>query len=158
MLSYYTLCYIFVQIELNIWPPSISPLFCRSESTPVTEVEPYIPFNINPTGMQPLLTTSYLLAFPSIMARFAISYFFSCLFTSPDILLWNMYSIFGSHFWKNLKEIMNLRTSAGGSPWVYYLTYAFLVFVFNIFDIVSLCLIFIIVFQSIGYVASADSI
>jgi len=106
-----------------------------NESTPVTEVEPYIPFNINPTGMQPLLTTSYLLAFPSIMA-----------------------SIFGSHFWKNLKDILNPRTSAGGSPWVYYLTYAFLVFVFNIFDIVSLCLIFIIVFQSIGYVACADSI
>jgi len=106
-----------------------------NESTPVTEVEPYIPFNINPTGMQPLLTTSYLLAFPSIMA-----------------------SIFGSHFWKNLKDILNPRTSAGGSPWVYYLTYAFLVFVFNIFDIVSLCLILIIVFQSIGCVACAGSI
>lgn len=85
------------------------------ESTPVTEVEPYIPFNINPTGMQPLLTTSYLLAFPSIMA-----------------------SIFGSPFWENLKEILNPRTSGGGSPWVYYLTYAFLVFVFNIFDIANL--------------------
>ncbi|CAN6360222.1 unnamed protein product [Urochloa humidicola] len=85
------------------------------ESTPVTEVEPYIPFNINPTGMQPLLTTSYLLAFPSIMA-----------------------SIFGSRFWENLKEVLNPRTSAGGSPWVYYLTYAFLVFVFNIFDIANL--------------------
>ncbi|OEL34462.1 Preprotein translocase subunit SCY2, chloroplastic [Dichanthelium oligosanthes] len=86
-----------------------------NESTPVTEVEPYIPFNINPTGMQPLLTTSYLLAFPSIMA-----------------------SIFGSRFWENMKEILNPRTSAGGSPWVYYLTYAFLVFVFNIFDIANL--------------------
>ncbi|XP_039803664.1 preprotein translocase subunit SCY2, chloroplastic-like [Panicum virgatum] len=40
-----------------------------NESHPITEVEPYIPFNISPTGMQPLLTTSYLLAFPSIMAR-----------------------------------------------------------------------------------------
>lgn len=86
----------------------------RNENSPVTEVEPYIPFNINPTGMQPLLTTSYLLAFPSIMA-----------------------SIFGSPFWENLKEILNPRTF-GGSPWVYYLTYAFFVFVFNIFDIANL--------------------
>ncbi|WVZ98417.1 hypothetical protein U9M48_043864 [Paspalum notatum var. saurae] len=86
-----------------------------SESTPVTEVEPYIPFNINPTGMQPLLITSYLLTFPSIMA-----------------------SIFGSRFWENLKEILNPNTSAGGSPWIYYFTYAFLVFVFNIFDIANL--------------------
>ncbi|KAL6619282.1 hypothetical protein ACP70R_034421 [Stipagrostis hirtigluma subsp. patula] len=85
------------------------------ESIPVTEVEPYIPFNINPTGMQPLLTTSYLLAFPSIMA-----------------------SIFGSRFWENMKEILNPNTSVGGSPWVYYVTYAFFVFVFNIFDIANL--------------------
>ncbi|KAL6610014.1 hypothetical protein ACP70R_039983 [Stipagrostis hirtigluma subsp. patula] len=85
------------------------------ESVPVTEVEPYIPFNINPTGMQPLLTTSYLLAFPSIMA-----------------------SIFGSRFWENMKEILNPNTSVGGSPWVYYVTYAFFVFVFNIFDIANL--------------------
>uniref|UniRef100_A0A452Z1Y6 Preprotein translocase subunit SecY n=1 Tax=Aegilops tauschii subsp. strangulata TaxID=200361 RepID=A0A452Z1Y6_AEGTS len=85
------------------------------ENSPVTEVEPYIPFNINPTGMQPLLTTSYLLAFPSIMA-----------------------SIFRSPFWENLKEILNPMTSVGGSPWIYYLTYAFFVFVFNIFDIANL--------------------
>lgn len=42
--------------------------FCRDDS-PITEVEPYIPFNINPAGMQPVLTTTYLLAFPSIVAR-----------------------------------------------------------------------------------------
>jgi len=40
------------------------------EQSPITEVEPYIPFNINPAGMQPILTTSYLLALPSILARF----------------------------------------------------------------------------------------
>ncbi|OMP05026.1 SecY/SEC61-alpha family [Corchorus olitorius] len=39
------------------------------EDSPITEVEPYIPFNINPSGMQPVLTTTYLLAFPSIVAR-----------------------------------------------------------------------------------------
>lgn len=41
------------------------------DDSPITEVEPYIPFNINPAGMQPVLTTTYLLAFPSILARFA---------------------------------------------------------------------------------------
>lgn len=40
------------------------------EDSPMTEVEPYIPFNINPSGMQPVLTTSYLLAFPSILAGY----------------------------------------------------------------------------------------
>ncbi|KAL6842199.1 hypothetical protein ACP4OV_027962 [Aristida adscensionis] len=87
----------------------------RNESVSVMEIEPYIPFNINPTGMQPLLTTSYLLAFPSIMA-----------------------SIFGSQFWENLKQNLNPKTSVAASPWVYYLTYAFFVFVFNIFDIANL--------------------
>ena len=38
------------------------------DDSPITEVEPYIPFNINPSGMQPLLTTTYLLAVPSILA------------------------------------------------------------------------------------------
>jgi preprotein translocase subunit SecY len=46
-------------------------MFCHlgREGSPITEVEPYIPFNINPAGMQPVLTTTYLLAFPSILAR-----------------------------------------------------------------------------------------
>ncbi|WZZ41487.1 hypothetical protein YC2023_037746 [Brassica napus] len=43
--------------------------FKSREGSPITEVEPYIPFNINPAGMQPVLTTTYLLAFPSILAR-----------------------------------------------------------------------------------------
>ncbi|CAL9748453.1 unnamed protein product [Musa acuminata subsp. burmannicoides] len=87
----------------------------RHGGSPVTEVEPYIPFNINPTGMQPVLTTTYLLAFPSIMA-----------------------SIFGAPFWENLKEILNPGTSVGAKPWVYYTIYAFFVFLFNIFDIANL--------------------
>ncbi|KAG6528333.1 preprotein translocase subunit SCY2, chloroplastic-like [Zingiber officinale] len=87
----------------------------RNGGSPVTEVEPYIPFNINPTGMQPVLTTTYLLAFPSIMA-----------------------SIFGSPFWENLKEILNPGTSVGARPWIYYTIYAFCVFLFNIFDIANL--------------------
>ncbi|KAL6561635.1 hypothetical protein OROMI_017236 [Orobanche minor] len=36
------------------------------EDSPFTKVEPYVLFNINPTRIQPVLTTSYLLAFPSI--------------------------------------------------------------------------------------------
>ncbi|KAK9688767.1 hypothetical protein RND81_09G009600 [Saponaria officinalis] len=86
----------------------------RNES-PVTEVEPYIPFNINPSGMQPILTTSYLLAFPGILA-----------------------SLLGSRFWGNVKEVLNPETSIGAAPWVYYAIYAFFVFVFNIFDIANM--------------------
>ncbi|KAJ0112061.1 hypothetical protein Patl1_03401 [Pistacia atlantica] len=83
------------------------------EDSPITEVEPYIPFNINPSGMQPVLTTTYLLAFPSILA-----------------------SILGSPFWEHVKEILNPETSVGAPPLVYYSIYAFCVFLFNIFDIV----------------------
>ncbi|XP_074319281.1 preprotein translocase subunit SCY2, chloroplastic [Silene latifolia] len=86
----------------------------RNES-PVTEVEPYIPFNINPSGMQPILTTTYLLAFPGILA-----------------------SLLGSRFWGHVKEILNPETSIGAAPWVYYAIYAFFVFVFNIFDIANM--------------------
>ncbi|XP_068663356.1 preprotein translocase subunit SCY2, chloroplastic [Aristolochia californica] len=86
----------------------------RSDS-PITEVEPYIPFNINPAGMQPVLTTTYLLAFPSIMA-----------------------SLFGSSFWEHMREILNPDSSIGAQPWVFYSIYAFFVFMFNIFDIANL--------------------
>lgn len=86
----------------------------RDES-PITEVEPYIPFNINPAGMQPVLTTTYLLAFPGILA-----------------------SLFGSPFWEHVKEILNPESSIGAKPWVFYTIYAFFVFVFNIFDIANL--------------------
>ncbi|KAK3023109.1 hypothetical protein RJ639_043124, partial [Escallonia herrerae] len=85
------------------------------EDSPITEVEPYIPFNINPSGMQPILTTTYLLAFPSILA-----------------------SLLGSSFWAYVKEILNPETSLGAEPWIYYSIYAFFVFVFNIFDIANM--------------------
>ncbi|PIA30790.1 hypothetical protein AQUCO_05400118v1 [Aquilegia coerulea] len=85
------------------------------DDSPVTEVEPYIPFNINPSGMQPVLATSYLLAFPGILA-----------------------SILGSSFWERVKNILNPETSLGAEPWVYYSIYAFFVFVFNIFDIANM--------------------
>lgn len=83
--------------------------------SPVTDVEPFIPFNINPSGMQPVLTTSYLLAFPGILA-----------------------SLLGSRFWEHVKEILNPESSIGAAPWVYYAIYAFFVFVFNIFDIANM--------------------
>ncbi|KAL3531352.1 hypothetical protein ACH5RR_010674 [Cinchona calisaya] len=85
------------------------------EDSQITEVEPYIPFNINPSGMQPVLTTSYLLAFPSILA-----------------------SLLGSRFWENVRNILNPETSLGAEPWVYYTIYAFFVFLFNIFDIANM--------------------
>ncbi|CAH8362288.1 unnamed protein product [Eruca vesicaria subsp. sativa] len=85
------------------------------EGSPITEVEPYIPFNINPAGMQPVLTTTYLLAFPSILA-----------------------SILGSPFLLHVKEILNPESTVGAPPWVYYSVYAFFVFLFNIFDIANL--------------------
>jgi preprotein translocase subunit SecY len=37
------------------------------------DVEPYVPFNINPTGMQPVLTTTYLMALPSLVAKYGFS-------------------------------------------------------------------------------------
>ncbi|XP_052187468.1 preprotein translocase subunit SCY2, chloroplastic [Diospyros lotus] len=85
------------------------------EESPITEVEAYIPFNINPSGMQPVLTTAYLLAFPSILA-----------------------SLLGSPFWEHVKQILNPETSLGAEPWVYYSIYAFFVFLFNIFDIANM--------------------
>ncbi|XP_073139385.1 preprotein translocase subunit SCY2, chloroplastic [Henckelia pumila] len=85
------------------------------DDSPITEVEPYIPFNINPSGMQPVLTTSYLLAFPTIVA-----------------------SVLGSRFWENVKDILNPDTPRGAEPWVYYSIYAFFVFLFNIFDIANM--------------------
>ncbi|KAL6547878.1 hypothetical protein OROHE_009583 [Orobanche hederae] len=56
----------------------------RKENSPLTEVEPYILFNINPTRMQPVFTTSYLLAFPSFVA-----------------------SLIGSRLWEHLRDILN---------------------------------------------------
>lgn len=85
------------------------------EDSLVPVVEPYIPFNINPAGMQPILVTSYLLALPGILA-----------------------SLFGSRFWEHIRDILNPDTSHGADPWVYYTVYAFFVFLFNIFDIANM--------------------
>uniref|UniRef100_A0A7N0SYA5 Uncharacterized protein n=1 Tax=Kalanchoe fedtschenkoi TaxID=63787 RepID=A0A7N0SYA5_KALFE len=85
------------------------------DNSPITEVEPYIPFNINPAGMQPVLTATYILAFPSILA-----------------------SLLGSPFWEHVKNILNPENSIGAAPWVFYAIYAFLVFVFNIYDIANM--------------------
>ncbi|WOG81613.1 hypothetical protein DCAR_0100764 [Daucus carota subsp. sativus] len=88
--------------------------FKLASSSRQGEVEPYIPFNINPSGMQPILTTTYLLAVPSILA-----------------------GLLGSPVWEYIKQMLNPETSTGAGPWVYYTIYSFFVFVFNIFDIVS---------------------
>ncbi|XP_015088171.1 preprotein translocase subunit SCY2, chloroplastic isoform X1 [Solanum pennellii] len=85
------------------------------EDSLVPAVEPYIPFNINPAGMQPILVTSYLLALPGILA-----------------------SLLGSRFWEHIRDVLNPDTSHGADPWVYYTVYAFFVFLFNIFDIANM--------------------
>lgn len=47
------------------------------------------------------------------------------------------FSIVGSPFLLHVKEILNPESTVGAPPWVYYSVYAFFVFLFNIFDIVS---------------------
>ena len=42
-----------------------------------------------------------------------------------------------SPVWEYIKQMLNPETSTGAGPWVYYTIYSFFVFVFNIFDIVS---------------------
>lgn len=126
---------------------------CR-ENSPDTEVEHYIPFNINPAGMQPILATSYLFAFPTIVARLSFCYRL-CLVIQISSLWWticNVYGlnlfkfvfgrIFGSRFWEHVSDVLNPETSRGAGPWVYYTLYAFFVFLFNIFDIVSSLIIY----------------
>ncbi|KAG0558951.1 hypothetical protein KC19_10G067000 [Ceratodon purpureus] len=81
------------------------------------EVEPYIPFNINPTGMQPVLTTTYLMAVPSLVANF----------TRPG------------GFWHQLRSTLNPAwpPAPGASPLVFYGINALFIFIFNILDIVD---------------------
>ena len=52
------------------------------------------------------------------------------------------FSILGSPFLLHVKEILNPESTVGAPPWVYYSIYAFFVFLFNIFDIVSVTLFF----------------
>ncbi|CAK9227034.1 unnamed protein product [Sphagnum troendelagicum] len=78
------------------------------------DVEPYVPFNINPTGMQPVLTTTYLMALPSLVANFTVS----------------------GGFWHQLRDMLN-PSASGAQPWHYYTINAMLIFIFNILDIVD---------------------
>lgn len=62
-------------------------------------------------------------------------------------LIWFLFSMLSSPFWEHVKEILNPANSIGAPPLVYYTIFAFFVFVFNIFDIVSaLCLTLFYVF------------
>ena len=47
-------------VKLQCYAFKLAPIVRERASLP--EVEPYIPFNINPIGMQPVLTTTYVLA------------------------------------------------------------------------------------------------
>lgn len=51
--------------------------------------------------------------------------------------MWFFLSVFGSRLWEHVRDILNPDTSRGADPWVYYMIYAFCVFIFNIIDIVS---------------------
>lgn len=74
-----------------------------------TEVEPYIPFNINPTGMQPLLATTILMSLPGFFAR-----------------------IYKNSFWISLKDAV---TPGSSNPLCYYLITVCFIFLFNILDL-----------------------
>lgn len=117
------------------------------------EVEPYIPFNINPTGMQPVLTTTYLMAVPSLIAKYDHRW---TSFFSPnsivDVQCWRICYCFDSRmandfdsftraggFWHQLRSTLNPAwpPAPGASPLVYYGLNALFIFIFNILDIVS---------------------
>ncbi|MCO5605927.1 hypothetical protein L7F22_060113 [Adiantum nelumboides] len=74
-----------------------------------TEVEPYIPFNINPTGMQPLLATTILMSLPGFFAR-----------------------IYKNKFWISLKDAF---TPGASNPICYYTITVCFIFLFNILDL-----------------------
>ncbi|KAI5061015.1 hypothetical protein GOP47_0023520 [Adiantum capillus-veneris] len=74
-----------------------------------TEVEPYIPFIINPTGMQPLLATTILMSLPGFFAR-----------------------IYNNKFWISLKDAV---TPGSSNPLSYYLITVSFIFLFNILDL-----------------------
>ena len=100
------------KVKLQYYAFKLAPTVREGVSLP--EVEPYIPFNINPTGMQPVLTTTYVLALPGILA-----------------------SLLKSPFWENARDILNPVTVAtsGFKMWIYYSLHDFLVFSFNLLDI-----------------------
>eukprot|EP01018_Ginkgo_biloba_P029969 Gb_28420 [translate_table: standard] len=103
------------KVKLQYYAFKLAPT--AGESAALPEVEPYIPFNINPTGMQPVLTTTYVLALPGILA-----------------------SLLQSPFWERARDILNPATMAasGSKPWLYYSVYAFFIFSFNLLDIANL--------------------
>lgn len=87
------------------------------EGASLSEVKPYIPFSINPAGMHPIITTTYVLAIPSILAR-----------------------ILQSPFWKRMQDNLNptVVAASGSRSWVYYMLHFLLIFLFNILDIANL--------------------
>eukprot|EP00252_Welwitschia_mirabilis_P002750 TRINITY_DN1271_c0_g1_i1.p1 TRINITY_DN1271_c0_g1~~TRINITY_DN1271_c0_g1_i1.p1 ORF type:complete len:568 (+),score=81.90 TRINITY_DN1271_c0_g1_i1:263-1966(+) len=103
------------KVKLQYYAFKLAPIVREGNSLP--EVEPYIPFNINPSGMQPVLTATYVLAIPGILAR-----------------------IFKSTFWGRARDMLNPTTvaAAGFKPLLYYTVNAFLIFSFNILDIANL--------------------
>ncbi|KAL0391016.1 UNVERIFIED_CONTAM: Preprotein translocase subunit SCY2, chloroplastic [Sesamum calycinum] len=95
------------------------------EDSPLTEVEPYIPFNI-------------ILLECNLFSPHHISWHFQALLRALKSNTWIFLSLLGSRFWENVRDILNPDTSLGAEPWVYYSIYAFFVFLFNIFDIANM--------------------
>ncbi|MCO5571150.1 hypothetical protein L7F22_024884 [Adiantum nelumboides] len=95
------------RVKLQYYHFGLAPTAGASRLT--TEVEPYIPFNINPTGMQPLLATTILMSLPGFFAR-----------------------IYKNKFWISLKDAF---TPGASNPLCYYTITVCFIFLFNILDL-----------------------
>lgn len=78
------------------------------------EVEPYVPFNINPGGMQPVLATTYLMALPGTIA-----------------------ALTKNSSWARLANVLNpvLPPAPGAQPWLFYTLSILFIFMFNVLDL-----------------------
>ena len=75
------------KVKLQYYAFKLAPTIREGVSLP--KVELYIPFNINPIGMQPVLMTEYVLDFPGVLE-----------------------SLLKSPFWENARNILNPATVA----------------------------------------------
>ncbi|KAL3685740.1 hypothetical protein R1sor_003762 [Riccia sorocarpa] len=102
------------KVKLQYYDFELAPSAGGSSALP--EVEPYIPFNINPTGMQPVLTTTYLMALPAVIA-----------------------GLTGNKSWIGIRDTLNpaFPAAPGAKPWLYYLLNGMFIFLFNVLDIMD---------------------
>ncbi|XP_024532551.1 preprotein translocase subunit SCY2, chloroplastic [Selaginella moellendorffii] len=88
--------------------------FPSSGGDGIPEVEPYIPFDINPNGMLPVYMSSYLMAVPSFLAN-----------------------ILKTPFLRRLQVLLNptLPPAPGARPWLYHTLTALLILTFSVLDV-----------------------